>query len=96
LQLVQSLDKIISDWDEADFISALPALRLALAELTPRETDKVATLVASLHGTKSLGELVQSRITEGELEANRRITALVLKTLAADGLSHWVNGGSDE
>lgn len=96
LQLVRSLDEIIANWNETDFISALPALRLALADLTPRETDKVAALVASLHGGKSLGELVQNRVTEGELEVNRRITALVLKTLAADGLGHWAQGALDE
>jgi hypothetical protein len=96
LQLVHSLDEIIANWDEGDFISALPALRLALAELTPRETDKVAALVASLYGSKSIGELVQNRITEGELESNRRITALVLETLTADGLGHWAKGVLDE
>jgi hypothetical protein len=94
--LIHSLDEIIGVWDEAEFISALPSLRLALADLTPRETDKVAALVASLHGRKDLGELVQSRLTEGQLEANRRITALVLQTLANDGLGHWPGGQPDE
>jgi len=43
-----------------------------------------------LHGEKELGTLTEFRITEGELEFNRRLTALVLKTLADDGLSHWL------
>jgi len=30
------------------------------------------------------------------LEMNRRITALVLDTLAGDGLSNWFGGGADE
>jgi hypothetical protein len=96
LHLMHSLDEIIGAWDEEEFISALPSLRLALADLTPRETDKVAALIASLHGRKDLGELVQSRLTEGQLEANRRITALVLQTLANDGLGHWPGGQPDE
>jgi len=90
IRLVSSLNEIIANWDEAEFISALPSLRLALADLTPRETDKVASCVAGLHGEKEIGELVEFRITEGELEFNRRLTALVLKTLTDDGLAHWI------
>jgi hypothetical protein len=87
--LIRALDEVISGWDEAEFISTLPSLRLALADLTPRETDKVAAQVAALHGEKELGDLTQSSVTEGELDFNRRVTALVLQTLANDGLSHW-------
>ena len=96
VQLVQSLNEIIGSWDEAEFISALPSLRLALAELTPRETDKVASCVAGLHGEKDLGQLLEVRITEGELEFNQRLTRLVLNTLAGDGLSHWIGANADE
>jgi len=92
LHLIQSLDEIIAAWGEAEFLSALPNLRLAFAELTPRETDKVAALVASLHGKAGLGGLVQVRTTESELELNRRITALVLASLENDGLDHWSKG----
>jgi hypothetical protein len=89
LQLIRSLDEIISGWSEAEFISVLPSLRLALADLTPRETDKVAKQVAGLHKQAELGQLIQFGITEGEFEFNRRVTALVLETLAQDGLAHW-------
>lgn len=95
-RLVQSLDQIISAWDEAEFISSLPSLRLALADLTPRETDKVAAQIAGLHGEVEFGALTEFRITEGELEFNRRLTELVLKTLAGDGLSHWIGETVDE
>lgn len=95
-QLIHSLDEIIAKWDEAEFISALPSLRLALANLTPRETDKVAALVAGVHGKKQLDELVQSQLTEGQLEMNRRVTALVLDTLAGDGLSQWIGTRVDD
>jgi len=69
---------------------------LALSDLTPRETDKVAHRVATLHGQKDLGELVEFRITESELEFNRRLSELVLQTLAQDGLSHWIGANVDE
>ena len=96
LQLVQSLDEIIGSWDEKEFITALPSLRLALADLTPRETDKVASRVAGLHGKDQLGELVQYRTSEGELELNRRLTELVLETLTRDGLGHWIKDDDNE
>ena len=93
--LVFALDKIIAGWDEEEFIRSLPSLRLALADLTPRETDKVASGVAALYGKTDLGTLTEFRISEGELEFNRRLTALVLETLSNDGLSHWFGGTAD-
>jgi hypothetical protein len=92
LPLIHALDEILAGWEESDFISALPSLRLAFADLTPRETDKVAALVASLHGRTQLGGLVQMPLTEGQLELNRRVTALVLESLEKDGLSLWAGG----
>jgi hypothetical protein len=91
LPLIHALDEIIANWEEPEFISALPSLRLALADLTPRETDKVAALVASLHGRTQLGGLVEMQLTEAQLERNRRLTALVLETLETDGLAEWAS-----
>lgn len=93
-QLIESLDEIIGGWDEKEFITSLPNLRLALAELTPRETDKVASRVASLYGETQLGDVHQYRTTEGEMEFNRRVTELVLETLNRDGLAHWIEEGN--
>ena len=90
-RLVHSLDEIIGRWDEGDFIAALPSLRLALADLTPRETDRVAARVAELHGREDLGDLLEFRVSEGELDFNSRLTALVLKTLRDDGLANWLS-----
>jgi hypothetical protein len=88
--LIGSLDQIVAAWDEAEFISALPSLRLALADLTPRETDRVAARVAGLHGKEQLGNLLEVQISERELELNTRLTKLVFETLDRDGLSHWL------
>src|SRR5262249_5952568 len=73
LPLIHALDEIIGAWEESEFISALPSLRLALADLTPRETDKVAALVASLHGHTKLGGLMEGQVTERQLELNRQL-----------------------
>jgi hypothetical protein len=95
-QLIQSLNEIIANWDESEFISALPSLRLALSDLTPRETDKVASAVAGLFGQHELGDLIEFRITEGELAFNQRVTKVVLDSLSHDGLSHWIGAEADE
>jgi hypothetical protein len=89
-RLIESIDAILGEWDEAEFISALPSLRLALADLTPRETDRVASLVAGLHDEQSPGELVHLQLSEREFDRNRRITALVLDSLQSDGLGAWI------
>ena len=96
LELIRSLDEIIGGWDEKEFITSLPNLRLALADLTPRETDKVASRVASLYGETQLGDLMQFRTTENEMEFNRRLTELVLETLSRDGLAHWIENEGNE
>jgi len=96
LPLVHALDEILAGWEESEFISALPSLRLALSDLTPRETDKVAALVASLHGRTQLGALVQMQLTEGQLELNRRLTAVVLESLDQDGLAHWAGAARND
>jgi Family of unknown function (DUF5682) len=96
LPLIHALDEVIASWEESEFISTLPSLRLALADLTPRETDKVAALVASLHGHKQLGGLVQMPLTESQLELNRQVTALVLDSLEKDGLVRWANVAGHE
>jgi Family of unknown function (DUF5682) len=96
LQLIRSLDEIIAVWDEKEFITTLPSLRLALADLTPRETDKVASCVAGLYGQDQLGDLVQYQTTENEMEFNRRLSQLVLETLSNDGLTHWIEADGNE
>ena len=36
--------------------------------------------------------VLQMQVTEGQLELNRQVTALVLETLARDGLAEWARG----
>ncbi len=48
--LVAELDGRLTGWDQQTFLRTLPDLRLAFADLTPRETDRVAEIVAALHG----------------------------------------------
>jgi len=88
-ELLQALDAMLSGWDEATFIDVLPELRMAFADLTPRETDRVGEAVASLHGAEHLGNLVNTDVGEAQLKANLALSQTLLAVLQADGLGGW-------
>ena len=85
-EVIRALDAQFSSWDEKMFLEALPELRLAFADLTPREIARVADHVAGLHGASTLGELVHMDLDEGEVQLALAINRTVVETLAADGL----------
>jgi hypothetical protein len=85
------LDRLFREWDEEAFVAALPELRLAFAEMTPKETDRIAQAVARLHGASSLGSLVRYDLTESDVEANLAISAAVREVLVEDGLGGWLS-----
>lgn len=88
-ELLQALDAMLAGWDEATFIDVLPELRMAFADLTPRETDRVGEAVASLHGAAHLGNLVNYDVGEAQLKANLALSQTLLAVLEADGLRGW-------
>jgi hypothetical protein len=63
---------------------------MAFADLTPREADQVATVVATLHGGEKVGSLYQPQVSEAEALAAARINAAVKKALEEDGLGSWI------
>ncbi|HWB61607.1 MAG TPA: DUF5682 family protein, partial [Chthoniobacteraceae bacterium] len=87
---LDAINGLLAGCDEADFLRALPELRLAFANLTPRETDKVGEAVASIHGRDELGGMMNFDLTEAELERSHRLSQAVLKSLRADGLADLV------
>jgi hypothetical protein len=87
--LLQALDRLFGDWSDDAFTRSLPDLRLAFSSLTPRETDRVADLIAKLHGRKTLGPLHHRDVTEAEVAFNVRLNAGVAEALAADHLADW-------
>jgi hypothetical protein len=85
---VRAVTELLSSWDEEDFLGALPELRLAFADLTPKETDRVAALVGREQG-KELGELFVFDVSEEEVQANLRISERARGILARDRLAEW-------
>jgi hypothetical protein len=84
--LVRLLNEQLEVWDQDTFLSALPELRLAFADLTPRETVQVADRVAQFHNGQGLGELVFTDLEEGDVALALQLTQTVRASLQADGL----------
>ncbi len=77
-------------WDEAQFVRALPDLRIAFTHLTPRETDRVAGLIAEIHGQRDLGTLIHSDQTEAQIAFNVRLNHAVKNSLESEFLASWL------
>lgn len=88
--LVSSVESMLAGWSEEEFIARIPHLRLAFANLTPRETDLVAGAVAQLHGGQPLGLISRSELTEVETIQALRLNLTVTKALEDDGLGEWI------
>jgi hypothetical protein len=88
--LATAVDTLLADWSDDDFIDRLPHLRMAFAELTPRETDQVATVVATLHGEDRIDVAYRSDMTADDMIAAVRLDAAVRHALEHDGLASWI------
>lgn len=85
--LVRALDARFGGWDDGAFLGVLPELRLAFADLTPREVARVADAVAGLHGGAALTGLVQTDVSELDALLAAAAARRVRESLAADGLT---------
>jgi hypothetical protein len=85
-EVIRAIDEQFRAWDEKVFLEILPELRLAFADLTPREISRVADHVAGLHGETTLGDLVHTDLDESEVHLALAITQQVRETLQTDGL----------
>jgi hypothetical protein len=88
--LAEVVEKLLAAWSEEEFIQRLPHLRMAFADLTPREADQVAAIVARLHCGEKIGTLHYPEVSEAEMLVAVRVNALVMKALLEDGLGLWI------
>jgi hypothetical protein len=103
-QVVAALDARLSEWDHDTFIAHLPELRLAFAELTPAETDRIARAVAALHGMataqptappETVEPSPREALPEHDLRRHREVSHAVAAALARDGLASWSAQGAE-
>jgi hypothetical protein len=84
--VVRALDARFGGWDDEAFLGVLPELRLAFADLTPREVARVAESVAGLHGGEAITGLVRHDLSEEDVLLALEITRRVRESLRADNL----------
>ena len=89
-ELLKVLDGVLQHWDEGEFVTCLPELRLAFAVMTPKETDRIACAVAQMHGARDLGALMRRDIGADAVARHLQISGVLREVLAADGLAAWV------
>ena len=87
--IMACLNDVMRGWDSDRFVKMLPLLRLALSDLTPRETDTIAKRVAVMLGAESLKVAYQPDVSSEEMLRGVAVDALVRATLAADGLDEF-------
>jgi hypothetical protein len=88
--LLQAVETMFTQWSDDEFLRRLPHLRLAWSDLTPRETDRVAALVAEQHGLEKRDITRISTFSEGEVMHALTVFARVEQTLKDDGLEAWL------
>ncbi len=89
-QLLQLLDTVFDTWDEPQFNQALPHLRLAFAQHTPRETDRVAERLQRLHGSETSIDWYSRNHGKNFVLENSALAGRVAEALGRDGLAHFL------
>lgn len=89
-EVLQSLHEVFRDWEEDRFVGVLPDLRLAFADLTPRECDQVARCVSEVVGEPGAVALLAAVELEGfneqDLLRGVAVNQMVLELLRQDSL----------
>ncbi len=89
--VIAEIDRLFGAVDDQGFLLLLPQLRMAFAELSPQETDKIAALVAAAHGVGNdalvrLQEAPGARTLADHLALNEKLRA----QWQHDGLAMWL------
>jgi len=84
------VDAMLRELDEEAFHRSLPELRLAFTRHTPQETDRVARLIAGLHGTDSIGEWYQRDLDEAFMLRCSQAAGRLAALLKQDHLTHYL------
>ena len=89
--VIAAIDDLFGAVDDQGFLALLPQLRMAFAELSPHETDRVAAIVAAAHGAGEddiaiLRQIPDARVLADHLGLSERLRTQWLQ----DGLAAWL------
>jgi hypothetical protein len=85
-EAIHSIHAVLRDWEEDHFVRQLPHLRLAFADLTPRECDQVAMLVSATMGAGDLKLDHRSDFSVADMLRGAEVNRRVMEGLKSDGL----------
>jgi len=91
-----TLREIIEEVADDEFLRLLPDLRMAFAGLAPRETDRLAEVVARALGTDTLGSLVSYQVNEVLVARNLQLSQQVATIMRRDGLAGWLSADAQD
>ncbi len=91
-EVVAGLHEQFAAWDEEHFLQLLPALRLAFADLTPRECVRTAGMVSALAGEAPRLLAAPEGFAESDLLRGVAVNRGVVEALARDGLEEYCDG----
>jgi hypothetical protein len=85
-----ALDSPMRKLPEDDFLRLVPHLRLAFADLAPRETDRLAHAVAERMGVAAFAAPRMHQVTEADAVRAFSVERMVEESLRKDGLDDWL------
>jgi hypothetical protein len=88
--IISKVHEALQGWTDEHFIAQLPLLRLALADLTPRECDQVARAVAAHAGRATFSVHRERQFSEADLLRGVALNQRVAERLARDGLEGYL------
>jgi hypothetical protein len=94
-QLVSDLHATLAAMQEEQFVRQLPQLRLAFSDLTPRETDRVAKVVAEHAGVAKLDLAQSATLSSADVALGVAIERRLGESLRRDGLVAWAGPTAD-
>ena len=89
--VITAIDDLFGAVDDQGFLDLLPQLRMAFAELSPQETDKVAAIVAAAHGASEDDLALLQQVPDARVLADHLMLSERLRSQwQADGLAAWL------
>jgi hypothetical protein len=88
-EAIRSIHAVLRDWEDEHFVRQLPHLRLAFADLTPRECDRVAQSVANEAGVAELKLIKNSDYSSADMLRGTDVNRRVMEGLKRDGLEEF-------
>jgi hypothetical protein len=88
-ETIRSIHDVLCQWDEEHFVRQLPNLRLAFADLTPRECDRVGRSVAALAGVAELPMIARPDHSSADMLRGVDLNRRVVEGLKREGLEEF-------